>query len=269
MYHVWQLSVYMTLYEISKHAGVYWNKRRQKWEARSRFGKLRPQQLAKPPLHAVANHRIADLLRHRDAVANTAPVIGLHQQDETRHRHTQAAIRSEEVRARGHHVAGADGLFHDCQIAKRAPEWEPASLNAGHCGPRSNLSRRGSGAEFLAATLATRGKNLAATGGRLAGEETVATRTNEIAGLESPLHITLENLDRPTARGANRPKTLPTRKAGTSSARHYGLVAVTSRYAIRGAVSLSLSFAAGAAACGSVLASQPRMSSASSQRARA
>jgi hypothetical protein len=48
-------------------------------------------------------------------------------------------------------------------------------------------------AELFAATRAAGAEHLAATGGRLAGEETVATGAHEIAGLEGTLHIILEN----------------------------------------------------------------------------
>ena len=43
-------------------------------------------------------------------------------------------------------------------------------------------------AEVLAAALAAGAQDLAATGGRLAGEETVATGAYEVRRLESPLH---------------------------------------------------------------------------------
>ena len=44
-------------------------------------------------------------------------------------------------------------------------------------------------AELLAAATTTVGKNLAATNGRLAGEEAVAAGTHEVARLESALHL--------------------------------------------------------------------------------
>ena len=50
-------------------------------------------------------------------------------------------------------------------------------------GVRNKLS-----AQLLAAAGATCAEYLAATDGLLAGEETVATGTHEIAGLESTLH---------------------------------------------------------------------------------
>src|SRR4051812_32710422 len=46
-----------------------------------------------------------------------------------------------------------------------------------------------SGAEGLAATAAAQAQHLAPPRGRLAGEEAVAARANEIAGLESALHV--------------------------------------------------------------------------------
>jgi hypothetical protein len=45
-----------------------------------------------------------------------------------------------------------------------------------------------SGAEILAPTPTASGEHLAAAGSRLAGEETVAASTNEVARLESALH---------------------------------------------------------------------------------
>jgi hypothetical protein len=52
-------------------------------------------------------------------------------------------------------------------------------------------------AELLATAGAAGAEHLAATGGRLAGEEAVATGTHEIAGLERTLHIILEKLTGP------------------------------------------------------------------------
>ena len=82
----------------------------------------------------------------------------------------------------------------------------PKGARKGDCPPRL-MTRKPSGpdgprpapegarklsAELLAAAGAAGAEHLAATGGRLAREKTVATGAHEIAGLERPLHIILE-----------------------------------------------------------------------------
>jgi len=63
------------------------------------LGQLIAQQHPKTPLHPVADDCIADPLRHSDAVAPTAPAIGLSQQHKTGPRNAQAVIGSQKISA--------------------------------------------------------------------------------------------------------------------------------------------------------------------------
>ena len=59
-----------------------------------------------------------------------------------------------------------------------------------------------SGAEGLAATTAAQAQHLAAAGSRLAGEETVAASADEVARLESALHLEVLELKMAAVRAA-------------------------------------------------------------------
>ena len=59
-----------------------------------------------------------------------------------------------------------------------------------------------SGAELLAATRAAGAEHLAAAGSRLAGEETVAASADEVARLESALHLEVLELKMAAVRAA-------------------------------------------------------------------
>lgn len=56
-----------------------------------------PEQGAKPALHPVANHRIADSFGHGDAKTHALAAIGTGQQHETGTRNSQAAIGGKEI----------------------------------------------------------------------------------------------------------------------------------------------------------------------------
>ena len=151
------------------------------------------QEFAEPPLHPVADDGVPDLLGDRDAVTGFARIVGPGQQDEAWFRIAQSAIGREEIGPLAHHF---DGKGHSTLIRERAPKREPARPT-GRPPVRRLLEGKSPGrlcrerklrAEVLAATCATSAKHLAATGGRLAREETVATGAHEVGRLESPLH---------------------------------------------------------------------------------
>ena len=60
-----------------------------------------PRKLAEAALHAIADHRIANLLGHGKAKANRGITIVArsYQKDETRRRRASAAVRGKEFRA--------------------------------------------------------------------------------------------------------------------------------------------------------------------------
>lgn len=73
------------------------------------------------------------------------------------------------------------------QSGARQAAW-PVRLVAGIANAAPAPRQPRLGAELLATASAAGTQDLAATGGRLAGEETVAAGAHEIAGLERPLH---------------------------------------------------------------------------------
>ena len=81
------------------------------------FGQRGTEQLPEAALHAVANHRIADLFGDGDAVAFAQPPIRMGQKHETGTCDTQAPVSGNEIRAA---LDDRDGRRALAQLRRRA-----------------------------------------------------------------------------------------------------------------------------------------------------
>jgi len=167
-------------------------------------GQCFAQQFAKAPLHPVANHRITDLLRYRDAVTHApaltdtfiANAIGVGKQHKSRPRDAQPAIGGKKISAPGKNRNSHKATSRNengRRLADRKGEapshmFPSITRELRQTGPRRGTGPRESGAEFLATATTAIAQNLAATHGCLAGEETVAAGTHEITRLKSAFH---------------------------------------------------------------------------------
>ncbi len=161
------------------------------------FGKRSAQKLTKAALHPIAHHCVADLLGNRDPIAHTQPLIWPGKQDEACLRIAKPLVCRQEVGALGEYRwHGTPDTRNGPPKGARKPDRASAATRLSGRMSEETARRTAceitSGAEVLPATLATCAQNLATARGLLACKETVPTGTNEIAGLESPLHNILE-----------------------------------------------------------------------------
>ncbi len=80
------------------------------------------EQFTEPPLHPVADHRVADLLGDGNAESLALPLVGVSQQNETGTCNTQAPVRGKEIGAAGQYRqvlrAGSRPGCYRCRIGR-------------------------------------------------------------------------------------------------------------------------------------------------------